>query len=80
MRRLTRCKGNVASAEGRGKSGSVGGGCWGGAGTVFKLRDLSFNFKLRSSDAYDEEVSAPEGKMLLYVETMAKDCSRKISM
>ena len=43
---------------------------------VFKPRDL--NFRLRSSEA--EEVSGLEGKIDLYVETIAKDCSRKISM
>ena len=43
---------------------------------VFKPRDL--NFRLKSSEA--EEVSGLEGKMLLYVDTIAKDCSRKISM
>ena len=44
---------------------------------VFRCMDLNF-MRPRSSAA--EEVSELEGKMLLYVETMEKDCSRKISM
>ena len=62
MRRPTRCKGKVASAEGRGQRGSCCRGVVCGAVVaVFRPRDL--NLRPRSSEA--EEVSGLEGKMLL---------------
>lgn len=67
-RRSTRCAGNVASGDGMGSNECC---------TSFEsVADTSFVL----CRACEPGAGRAEGKMDLYIETIAKDCSRKISM
>jgi hypothetical protein len=82
IRRPTRCGVKVDRAGGGGGEEGGGGGfevVGGGDDNVFlKLRD--FMRSVEWSEEEEEEEEEEGGKMLLYMDIMAKECSRNISM